>query len=453
MTITSTTVPQSYGVLASPPAQSEIISDEERDILQTVKPGYGHRSVFSTSFNIVNATVGSGILGVPYALHCGGFIGGLAISVFVGILTAVSLMMMIRAGIRSNIFKFAQLSERALGRPGFHLLNLFVFIQASGSCISYFIIIGDTIPVLLGQLWPEIPLLANRQFVIVVLSLLLIFPLNLARSIGSLAKVSVFSVLLLPIIILTIVVRAPVYAPKHHAPVTIFGPSVLDALGIQAFAFACTHVAFNNYLSQRNQTVVAWTWTSIISTFSSWTATMLFGILGYLAFGQDVQQNLFNSFPADDLTINIGRLLLAVSLIFTVPMGFYPAREALQKSLGNDTPDRQPSKIQHYTVTIALFAGLLYVGATVQSLGKVYAFVGGLASSFIAYIIPGITYISIFKRSPQLIIEQDETSYLNHTEFKDDNAVPTWWMDITAVVLVVFGIGIMSLTVAKAMWI
>lgn len=245
--------------------------------------------------------------------------------------------------------------------------------------------------------------------------------------------------------------RAPVYAPQHHAPVTIFGPSVLDALGIQAFAFACSHVAFNNYLSQKNQSVVAWTWTSTISTFASWTATMMFGVLGYFAFGQDVQQNLFNSFPADDVIINIGRFLLAVSLIFTVPMGFYPAREALQKSLGNDTPDRQPTKAQHYTVTVALFLGMLYIGATVQSLGKVYAFVGGLASSFIAYIIPGITYLSIFKRTHQLTNPQ-ETSYLNQDEFKDKNAVPTWWMDITAVVLIVFGVGIMVLTVGKAIW-
>lgn len=139
MTISSIPTSHSYGALASPQAESALISDEERDILQTVRPGYGTGSIFSTSFNIVNATVGSGILGVPYALHCGGFIGGMAISIFVGFLTAVSLMMMIRAGIRSNIFKFAQLSEQALGRPGFHLLNLFVFIQASGSCISYFI--------------------------------------------------------------------------------------------------------------------------------------------------------------------------------------------------------------------------------------------------------------------------------------------------------------------------
>jgi hypothetical protein len=139
MTISSIPEPHSYGALESPQAESALISDEERDILQTVRPGYGTGSIFSTSFNIVNATVGSGILGVPYALHCGGFIGGMAISIFVGFLTAVSLMMMIRAGIRSNIFKFAQLSEQALGRPGFHLLNLFVFIQASGSCISYFI--------------------------------------------------------------------------------------------------------------------------------------------------------------------------------------------------------------------------------------------------------------------------------------------------------------------------
>lgn len=139
MTIVPISVPPMYGSLASAEVTQDIISDEERDILQSVRPGYGTRGILSTSFNIVNATVGSGILGVPYALHCGGFISGMAISCFVGLLTAVSLMMMIRAGIRANIFKYAQLSERALGRPGFHMLNFFVFIQASGSCISYFI--------------------------------------------------------------------------------------------------------------------------------------------------------------------------------------------------------------------------------------------------------------------------------------------------------------------------
>ncbi|KAJ2961687.1 hypothetical protein NQZ79_g3046 [Umbelopsis isabellina] len=448
MTIVDSPVPTSYGSLTPPDDFNASISDEERDILQTIRPGFGSRGILSTSFNIVNATVGSGILGVPFALSCGGFLGGMTISVFVGFLTAVSLMMMIRAGVKSNTYKFAQLSELALGRSGYHLLNLFVFIQSAGSCISYFIIIGDTIPVLLSQLWPNTTLLANRQFVVVVLSLVFIFPLNLPRSIGALAKVSVFSVLLLPIIILTIIVRAPVYAPQHHAPITAFGPNVLDALGIQAFAFACSHVAFNNYLSQKNQSVVGWSWTSIISTFCSWTATMMFGVLGYFTFGQDVQQNLFNSFPPDDTIINIGRFLLAVSLIFTVPMGFYPAREAIQKSIGHDTPDRQPTKLQHYTVTIVLFLGMLYLGATVQSLGKVYAFVGGLASSFIAYIIPGISYLAVFKRTPKS--QADSQEPLIQGVFVDEKACATWWMDITAVVLIFFGLGIMILTVGKA---
>jgi hypothetical protein len=139
MTIVDRPVPTSYGSLTPSDEFNPSISDEERDVLQTVRPGYGSRGILPTSFNLVNATVGSGILGVPFALSCGGFLGGMTISVFVGFLTAVSLMMMIRAGIKSNTYKFAQLSELALGRSGYHLLNLFVFIQAAGSCISYFI--------------------------------------------------------------------------------------------------------------------------------------------------------------------------------------------------------------------------------------------------------------------------------------------------------------------------
>jgi sodium-coupled neutral amino acid transporter 11 len=133
---------------------------------------------------------------------------------------------------------------------------------------QFVIVIGDSIPVLFEQYFPDIPILANRAFVISVISWvfvricssmvsvhvfllrhssnmknsLQIFPLHLSRSIGTIANWSIVSVLLLPVILLTVIIRCPAYASQHSSPITVVGPDVFGSLGIMAFAFGCAQV-------------------------------------------------------------------------------------------------------------------------------------------------------------------------------------------------------------------
>jgi sodium-coupled neutral amino acid transporter 11 len=112
---------------------------QDADLLQSSKPGYGTRSVLDASLNIVNATVGSGVIGLPFALLLSGFTLGIIISIFVGLLTFVAIYSMIWTGQRSQLFNFPSLAEVAMGRFGYHMLNLMLFIQSAGCIISYFI--------------------------------------------------------------------------------------------------------------------------------------------------------------------------------------------------------------------------------------------------------------------------------------------------------------------------
>lgn len=112
---------------------------EDLDMLQSSRPGYGTRSVFEVSLNIVNATVGSGIIGLPFALLIAGFSTGIAISIFVSILTFFAVYTLVLTGQKTQIFNFSTIAQVAMGRFGFHMLNLMLFIQSAGSVISYFI--------------------------------------------------------------------------------------------------------------------------------------------------------------------------------------------------------------------------------------------------------------------------------------------------------------------------
>lgn len=119
--------------------QQQELTQAERDLLQADRPGYGTRHVIEVAFNLVNATVGAGIMGLPFAVSRAGFFTGVASSIWVAVLSQLGLYMLILAGKRVGIYKFAVLVEHVMGRFGYHFLNFVIVAQAGGACVSYFI--------------------------------------------------------------------------------------------------------------------------------------------------------------------------------------------------------------------------------------------------------------------------------------------------------------------------
>ena len=324
----------------------------------------------------------------------------------------------------------------------------------------------------------------------------------MSRSIGSLARWSIISVCCLPIILLAILIRAPAYAPKEPIPLEWIGDDVFGALGIMAFAFTCHQVAFNNYLTLEDQATSSWRHTTILSTGLSWLISMTFAAIGYVCFGSDVQSNLFMNFAPDDPIVNIGRFALSISMILTIPMGIFPTREAIQKSLGYETASKQPTDTQHYTVTVLLFAFILSISIAVRSLGTVYSLVGGFSATTLAYIIPAAAYLVTRKvyyqnveinqqisgkptnivtyptltgtttltpddefKSPVVwdtasiasssrILDDDVATVNDFGEFDmstDRSLEPHWFLDIAAGLLLVWGFGVMFVSISATL--
>ncbi|KAI9487390.1 MAG: transmembrane amino acid transporter protein-domain-containing protein [Benjaminiella poitrasii] len=495
----------SYGSIQKQP----YLTKAERDLLQSDRPGYGSRTKLEVAFNLVNATVGAGIIGLPSAIAHAGFFTGIFASIVVAALAQIGLYMLIIAGQRVGIYKFALLVEYLLGRPGYHFLNFMICVQAGGGAVSYFILLGDSFPMLFQRYLPQYPILGDRTFILIFIGIVCILPLNLSRSIGSLARWSIISVACLPIILLTILIRAPAYAPKEPITLEWVGSDVFGALGIMAFAFTCHQVAFNNFLTLQDQSVNSWRHTTITSTSISWIISMTFAIIGYLCFGSNVQSNLFMNFESDDPVINLGRFALGISMILTIPMGIFPTREAIQKSLGYETANKQPTNTQHYAVTFVLFFVVLSLAVTVKSLGTVYSVVGGFSATTLAYILPAASYLvtrKCYYQSVQTIASKTSTPTNNNiiyptltgtstlynqdevVEFKanlsweetqsiasssrlfdddvstvngildespmaeiDKSLQPRWWLDIAAGLLIVWGLVVMVFSLSSAL--
>ncbi|KAI8332857.1 transmembrane amino acid transporter protein-domain-containing protein [Chlamydoabsidia padenii] len=365
---------------------------------------------------------------------------------------------MIVCGLKVGVYSFAGLAEYTMGQFGFYTLNFMLFAQSAGSCISYFILVADTLPVLLSIYVPQYPILGDRQLMTILISVIVIFPFNVFRSIGTLARWSAFAVFLLPIMVLTVLIRAPYYAGQHDAPMWSVGRDPVAATGMMSFAFVCSQVAFSNYLTQRNQSLSAWSKTSAFSTLLSWAISISFAIVGYLSFGVDADANIFSCFPMDDHVINIGRLALGLSMILTVPMAFYPARDAIQKTLGLETVHKQPSNFQHYSMTVILFTMFLAIGVNIRSLGKVYSVVGGIASSFLAYIIPGYSYLKIFHPFTTTAVKNHTSeleplvkpSTMQQEDMTQEDLSVSWMLSVNSTALMLFGSMVMTLTAIGA---
>lgn len=131
--------PNSYGATVLVQQDDILLTEEERDLLQSDRPGYGSRSKIESAFNLVNSTVGAGIIGLPFAIHLAGFWTAILLSIFVAIISQLGLHMLVVSGQRSQCFKFAVLMEYVFGKFGYYFLNFLILVQAAGACVSYFI--------------------------------------------------------------------------------------------------------------------------------------------------------------------------------------------------------------------------------------------------------------------------------------------------------------------------
>jgi amino acid permease len=143
-----------------------------------------HKSPLSgTAANLINAIVGCGIVGIPYALRQSGLVAGILLIVLCAKLTQVSLNILIETTKHVHVATYETLCEAAFGTHGFYFVTIM---------ISYLMIVKDSFGTLLlggGESvdatesqqarWVLAPdSLVMRRTLLLLMSLLIILPLS-----------------------------------------------------------------------------------------------------------------------------------------------------------------------------------------------------------------------------------------------------------------------------------
>ncbi|KAI8515475.1 hypothetical protein Bbelb_062880 [Branchiostoma belcheri] len=422
------------GEFTVPSDMGQLIEDEDQKREQSNIP--------QASFNFINSIIGSGIIGMPYALKQAGFPMGVLLILIVALITDYSVILLIRGGNLSGTKNYQDLVRAAFGFPGFVFLSIVQFVypfigkfvypviamisyniitgdtitkvmvRAARPMISYNIITGDTITKVMMRISgvTETNILANRYFIICLCTLFVTLPLSLYRNVAKLAKASLFACLLVVFIIIAVIVRSTdMHIPPTEDAYTFAKPGFAQAVGIMAFAFVCHHNTFLIYGSLEEPTVHRWSIVTHISVVVSFIATVVFAACGYATFTGYTQGDVLENYCHEDDLINAARFCYGVCIMLTFPVECFVCREVIENFFFQAA---QPTTmLRHVIETVVIVGATLGISLATDCLGIVLELNGTLGATPLVFILPAACYMKLeegkfysAKKLPSLLI-------------------------------------------------
>jgi len=382
----------------------------------------GHSSMFGAGFNFVNSIVGAGIVGMPVAIAESGFAMGMLLLILVAVLVDRSVIMLVECGLRAKKKNLEELCGHLLGPTGHNVATIFMFLYAYGAMIAYMVIIGDTVPVALNFFFGDgVP---GKDAIILIAAVFIILPLSLLRDMSSLSYTSLLSITADFILIIFVLANGPKAAREEEtefesSDLNVINYKIFEGIGTFSFAFVCQHSTFIVFRTMKKQDLAHWTMVSHGSLTVAALMCLALGLSGYLSFGSHTKGDILNNFSEEDKLMLVGRLLLAITMVFTFPMECFVARHALVSvwqsiqtpppsspadlltitptSSAEDTTGQQMSTMTHVSVTLGLWSTTVAIAISFGDLRIVLAITGALAASMLGYILPALLYFKTYE--------------------------------------------------------
>ncbi|RHZ80647.1 hypothetical protein Glove_134g49 [Diversispora epigaea] len=378
--------------------EDEYLSSTEYEDLK--KPE-GGGTLFSSFLNMANSIIGAGIIGLPYAFKEAG--------IFMGILLLIGLTITVDWTIRLLVYNsklsgrntYQEIMNYCFGKSGYIAISLFQFVFAFGGMCAFCVIIGDTIPQVIASIFPSISnmtffyLFADRNFIIIICTTFISYPLALYRDISNLAKASGLALISMIVIVVGVSTEGPNVDSSLRGNKESFAfirPEVFQAIAVISFAFVCHHNSLLIFDALHKPTLKRFAVVTHWSTGLSMVACMVMGLTGYLTFTDKTQGNILNNFPTDNTVINIARFCFGFNMFTTLPLESFVCREVINNYY---FPNAQFTTIRHVLITTLLVGSAMGISLITSNLGVVLELTGGFSATALAYILPPLCFLKL----------------------------------------------------------
>jgi amino acid permease len=357
--------------------------------------------------NLLNTIIGGGILSLPFAFRSAGFFTGAVLVLGMGGMSFYGNVVLIGALRQRPVKSYEELAYEALGRGGWVAFNMANFLNCYGACLSYIIVIGDIVPLVLHELGiaAGVDEARLRSVTLVAVTLFIILPLSAKRSISALKYASGLAIVIylafVGVLIGLFVFRGSGSGggDPHIAMIKGDAAGLLRAVPICAFAFTCQMSLFPIYQETREPTESRMNAMSALAFGIAILIYLTAGALGYALFGEGVHGDVLTDLSAvDSVIVRLARLAFGLSVCLTYPVLSFSARRSLDQlvfksSVAGNAPPRRL-----FTETLVLVGSTLVLGLLLQRVEVVFGFVGACASTSLSFLLPAAIHIRLSPR-------------------------------------------------------
>ncbi|KAK7878459.1 hypothetical protein WMY93_030996 [Mugilogobius chulae] len=304
----------------------------------------GKTSFGMSVFNLSNAIMGSGILGLAFAMSNTGIILFITLLIFIAILSAYSIHLLLKSAGVVGIRAYEQLGNRAFGAPGKMVAACVITIHNIGAMSSYLFIVKSELPLVIQAF------------------------LGKRRTQGYLGYTSGFSLSCMVFFLICVIYK------KFNIPVLwkTFTTPTAYTIPILAFAFVCHPEVLPIYTELRESC------------------------------GVGAAAHYIRVDPLDVLILCV-RLAVLVAVTLTVPVVLFPIRRAIQQIL---FPEKPFHWVRHILIAFSLIFLVNLLVIFVPSIRDIFGIIGATSAPSLIFILPGIFYIRIIPKEQEPMVSR-----------------------------------------------
>nr|KAF6375334.1 solute carrier family 38 member 1 [Pipistrellus kuhlii] len=399
----------------------------------------GTTSLGMSVFNLSNAIMGSGILGLAFALANTGILlflgdcrftstssrGSAAragaphmISSYRVLLSSVTLLsiysinLLLICSKETGCMVYEKLGEQVFGTTGKFVIFGATSLQNTGAMLSYLFIVKNELPsaikFLMGKEETFSAWYVDGRVLVVIVTFSIILPLCLLKNLGYLGYTSGFSLSCMVFFLIVVIYKKfqiPCIVPGLNATsanstnadmctpkYVTFNSKTVYALPTIAFAFVCHPSVLPIYSELKDRSQKRMQMVSNISFFAMFVMYFLTAIFGYLTFYENVRSDLLHKYQSkDDILILTVRVAVIVAVILTVPVLFFTVRSSLFE-LAKKT---KFNLCRHIFVTIVLLVIINLLVIFIPSMKDIFGVVGVTSANMLIFILPSSLYLKI----------------------------------------------------------
>ncbi|CAL6077731.1 Amino_acid transporter family protein [Hexamita inflata] len=376
--------------------------------------------------------MGASLLSIAFIIYKLGWIIALVLHIFTIICDVFMYNYYINIVSYTNAGTYRQLTEQAVSKKLSLVLDVSIWISSFGVVTNYIIISSTAV---INFIQNVLNYSANKYIVKAILSLGIIFPLCLLKSLKQLSKIATIASVAIFITAFTVIAYFLLHlgdqqlCMKSDGTYIKYGLNQLpNASKISSFLyflmyipalqnnFTCHTIIPNIYkelqgtITQKKKIIQI---SLIIAIIFALLLYLSVGFMGAAMFGTDLQDNLLKSFaPCKWIWIDICSLLFAIVVIVVYPLIVYPIKMSITNMCGQEPQSKKGYKIQLIVtiVFVSLSMGLAMLLEAIVAIFGLFQSVAGIIFYFVTPICLIVQYPKI--KAQRQTQDTDNTSEL-----------------------------------------